>query len=332
MRIKTAILLWSINYSSVQGAAFPNICTVVDSPYFLQNLEMTYHIIPCGGPIPRPCVEFSYYVPKYFIEVVSNAKETFFGALPGVRAQLTLTPPSLPFGAEDDSESYSFHAHTLNIPFGQVFDGLACGNALPDMFCFSAMSEHLGSNWKTGAADLWQPEFLAWSIAPKACLIKGAAMSAFGNTSMGGGGDSSMCSFNMSWLPKFPPSNQPICTGWGIHFPRTGTVTSSDQLTASLVVASRIRSIGAEVLKGISISPDEKWQMILPQASASFREGQNIALLQIRGVNELGRFRGTFKNYLYAIWQRTGCVRELPWLASTKVWLSTLQSVCKGWK
>jgi len=334
MRDKLAITLClAIQPLAQASPMLPTICDVVNAPMFREGLELHQTPTSCGWPVPRPCVHFSYYVPKYFIEVVSNAKETFFTKLPGVQLQLKLTKPTAPFGAEDDMESYSFHAHTINIPFAQwAFDELPCGQALPDVFCFSTMSEHLGANWSTGLADTWQPNHKLWALSPKACLLKGAAMSITGEHSASTGGDSSMCSFNMEWLPKYPPSTQPVCTGWGIHFPRTGTVTSSDQTTASLVVASRIRSIGAEVLRGVSISPDEKWQMIRPQTSGCFREGQNIAYLRVKGVNELGRLSGNFKNYLYAIWQRTSCTRDVPWVATTQIWLQALQATCKAWR
>lgn len=331
---KLVILFWGLFGPVVEAApGFPTICDVVNTPTFLQSLEMIQSPAICPGPIPRPCVQFSYYVPKYFVEVVSEAKETFFGKLPGVRTQLLTVLPSLPFAAEDDSEGYSFHAHTLNIPFGEAgFGPLPCGGTPPDTMCFSTMSEHLGTNWRTGVPDLWQPKFQAWALSPKGCLLAGAVSSATGGGFNAVEGDKPICSFNLEWWKKYPPSTQPICTGWGIHFPRTGTVTSSDQTTASLVIASRIRSIGAETLKGISISPDEKWQMISPQASSCFREGQNIAILQVKGVGELGRLTGKFKNYLYAIWQRTSCVKDAPWVASTQAWLSTLQSTCKAWR
>ena len=329
--ITTCMWLFSAAAAQASPALFPNICSVVNTPYFDQSMELTYHQSMCGHPVPRPCIHFSYYVPKYFIEVVGNPKETFFGALPGVKVQMQFLPPGLPFAAEDDFESYSYHAHTINIPFAQwAFNELPCGDALPDVFCFSAMSEHLGSHWRTGAADLWQPAFQAWALSPQTCLVKGAITSATGGSVGGVGASSPLCSFAIDWLARYPPSAQPVCTGWGIHFPRTGTVTSSDQTTASLVIASRIRSIGAEVFQSVFISPDEKWQMISPQASSCFREGQNIGILAMKGVNELGRLKGNFNNYLYAVWQRTSCTRDVPWLVTTKLWINGLKAVCKA--
>ena len=311
--------------------AFPNICDVVNTPAFLSEFDLQFKPSMCGWPVPRPCVDVSYNVPRYFIEVVGNPKETMFGALPGTVAQLALTVGSPMYAAEDDNGSYSFHAHMLHVPFSQwAMAGMPCGGGMPDLFCFSAMSEHLTPSWQTGSADAWQPEFLAWGLAPKACLLKGAAHSAIGGSLPAGAGASPICSFNMGWLAKYPPTTQPICTGWGIHFPRTGTVTSSDQLTASLVVASRIRSIGAEVFQSVAIRPTDKWQMIYPQTSTGFREGQNVALLTVKGVGEIGRLQGRIKNYLYAVWGQESCTRDLPWVAEAHAWLAAVQAACKA--
>jgi hypothetical protein len=312
--------------------AVPNVCDVVRSSHFRDALDFKYRVTTCGKwPFPRPCAHFEYYVPKYFVEIVGNPKETYFSTLPGVAVQLAWTKGGLPFGTDDDNGAYSFHAHVIRVPLANAFFlGLPCSGALPDLFCFSAMSEHLGSHWQTGLADRFQPKFLAWSASPKACLVKGALASTGGSWEGGIGQDVSTCSAPLDWLPLFPPSNQPVCTGWGIHFPRTGTVTSSDPTTASLVIASRIKSIGSEVLQSISSSFDEKWQMIYPQTSSTFKEGQNIALLMTKGVNELGRLSGHFKNYLYVVWQKTECTGEIPQIWEAKAWISGMSATCKA--
>ncbi len=310
---------------------FPNVCTVVNTPTFPGLLELSIAPTICPGIPPRPCAHFSYYVPKYFIEVVANPAESFFSAIPGVGVQIGTLIDRIPYGVEANSGSYSSHAHVLNVPLSEwAFEEFPCGGASQDYYCLSAMSEHLGIHWKSGSPDMWQPTFQAWAISPKACILKGAAESLAGSGSSGRGGGNIPCSRRMDWLVKYPPTSQPICTGWGIHFPRGGTVTSSDQTTASLVIASRIKSLGAEVFHSVSISPDEKWQMIYPNPSAGFREGQNIAAVWGLGANELGRLRGTFKNYLYVIWQRVSCTKDIPYVAFTKAWLAALQAICKG--
>ena len=316
------------------GHTFPTVCSITNATSFKSCLGLHQSVSTCGSP-PRPCVHFTYYVPQYFIEVVSHPGETFFTTLPGATLQLALVKGKggLPFGTESDGSSYAFHAHTLNVPFALgAFAGMPCGGALGGNMCFTSMSEHLGRQWKTGHADLWQPAWLAWSKAPKACLMKGALSSAVGGSKPTGyPAHSGLCSADRSWLTKYPPSNQAVCNGWGIVFPRYGTVTSSDPITASLVIASRIRSLGSEVFQSVPTFADEKWQMISPQASSCFREGQNIGFLRAKGVSEMGRlWKGKLKDYLYVIWKKVKCTRDMNFVVSTQAWLSVLQGTCKG--
>lgn len=327
------LILFSLLIKTSLLLASPSVCSVVKSPHFTGCLELRKTLSMCGWPVPRPCVHYSYYVPQYFIEVVNNPGESFFTKMPGVASQLGTLKDFIPFGSEADSGAFSFHAHTINVPYTRwIFAGMPCGGTLWDNTCLTSMSEHLGTNWKTGQADLLQPAWLAWSAAPKACLIKGAVSSASGSsTPTGSPANAYMCSVDRSWLTKYPPSNQPVCNGWGIAFPRYGTVTNSDQLTASLMIASRMRSLGSEVFQSVPTSPDEKWQMVYPQSSSCFREGQNIALLQAKGVSEMGRLiSGRFKNFLYVVWKRVGCTKDIPSIASTYAWLGIMQTTCGG--
>lgn len=309
---------------------FPSVCDMVKSDKFDDVLDFDYEYTWCSkGWRTWPCAKFEYYEPKYFIEVVSNPKETFFSGVPFIKNQLAWAGHHGPQGVDDDNGSYSFHAHVIRMPYSDLaMKGLPCGGGVSFLPCFSVMSEHLTPHWHTGSADLWQPKHLAWSLSPKACLISGALPGTNGWAG-GVGGDSNMCSFPMGWMPIYPPSKQPVCTGWGIHFPRTGTVTSSDRTTASLVIASRIKSIGAEVLGSISIAGDEKWQMVIPQMSSTFREGQNLGFLRMKDVSERGRLGGNPSNYLYAIWQKKSCKNEIPLIWSSKLWIRTLKSVCR---
>ena len=314
---------------------FPNVCDVVNAPQFESEfaLTVTYAMCPSPPPLPPwPCAHVNYNLPKYFIEVVNQPKQSLFSALPGVATQMAAVTDILPFAAEDDSGAYSYHAHALHVPFTQwAFSGMPCGGGLPDLFCFSAASEHLGSNWRTGAADLKQPQVLAWALSPKACMLKGAAVSTTGDWGVTGGGLSAMCSSSLAAaLPFYPPTDAPVCTGWGQHLPRSGTVTSSDQTTASLVIASRIKSIGSDVFHSIASNHSDKWQMIYPQTSSSFKEGQNIALLRLKQVNEIGRLRGRLNKYLYAIWQQSSCTVEAPRGAMAHAWLAGVKAACGG--
>lgn len=325
-RVFYLLLVSSVLYGA---APFPNVCDVVKTSQFRNLVNLRHKYRTCGYPIPRPCVEISYQYPRHFIEVVGGYKKTYFRSLPFVGSQLSFSRLPGLTGVDNDSGSFSFNAHVIRIPFANgVFAGLPCSKPPPDLFCLSVASEHLGLNWRTGSADLWQPKFQAWSVSPKACLLKGAATSIHGSYLGGVGQDVGTCSLPIDWLPKYPPSNQPVCTGWGVHFPRSGTVTSSDATTASLVVASRIKSLGSEVFQSVRSAHHETWQMIYPHASAGFKEGQNIAFLRARQVHEAGRLRGRTQGYLYAIWEPTRCTVDIPWILQSRIWLEGLDKVC----
>lgn len=319
----------------LMGHASPSVCSVAKSSSFQDCLELSGQTSMCGYPVPRPCVRISYYVPQYFIEVVRNPRESFFRVLPGVVKQLATSKEVPPFGSDDDEGAYSFHAHTINVPFTMIaFAGMPCGGTLRDNLCLTSMSEHLGGNWKTGLGDKYQAKWMAWAMAPKACLLKGAiASTTGGGRSTGYPANDALCSIDRSGMKKYPPSNQAVCHGWGIVFPRYGTVTSSDQVTASLMVAARMRSLGSEVFQSVPTFSDEKWQMISPQSSSCFREGQNSGILRAKRVNEMGRLLGgKMKNYLYVVWRRVQCTRDLPYYTVARSWPSLLTSACGGIK
>lgn len=326
------VILGAVLWSEI-ALSLPTVCSVVNTPMFNECLQFTTSPAVCAGYPPRPCVHFSYYVPQFYIEVVSNPGESFFSGLPGAQAQLSAITDRTPYAAENDQGEYSYHAHTINVPFVSAsFGSLPCGGAPTELTCFGAMSEHLGMLWKTGSADLSQPQFLAWSATPKACLLAGAAMSVSGASYPTGYPNYPSCSTDRSWMATFPPSNQPVCTGWGVHFPRYGTVTNSDQTTASLVIASRIKSLGSEVFQAVPSSAGEKWQMIHPQPSMCFREGENVAFLRGKQVAELGRLRdlAQLKNYLYVVWKHVSCTKDLPYAATAQAGLQAMRLACGG--
>lgn len=329
MRNLWLVLVLGMN-SPIWG--FPNVCDVVKTPQFGSEVELSVEYDWCPSPFPLPpwpCAHVSYNLPIYFIEVVNHPGETMFGGLPFVKWQMS-GERGLPFATEDDNGSFSFHAHAIRVPFTQwAFAIMPCGNGLPDLFCFGAASEHLGSHWKTGKPDMKQPHFLAWGLKPKACLAKGALVSATGQWGITGGGLGAYCS--NSWHGKlswYPPTDAPICTGWGVHFPRTGIATSSDQTTASLLVASRIKSIGGDVFRTISGSVSDKWQMIHPHSTSCFKEGQNIALLRAKGLNEISRLSGKPDKYLYAIWQKSRCTVDAFTGTLSHLWLKAVKAMC----
>lgn len=319
---------------STNAHAFPSICSVLKTDQWKDVLEFNWSWALCGWPIPRPCANISYYIPTHLIEVVSQPKQTFFKGLPPVELQLATTPDVLAFGAEEDNGTYSFHAHVIQTPLLNIpFRLLPCWGFSPiENFCFNAMSEHIPTHWKTGTKDLTQPSFLAWSLSPQACLLKGAAESFVGSQDSSFYPTVPSCSVTMDWLPTHPPSNHPVCTGWGIHFPRYGTVVSSDQTTASLMIASRIKSLGTEVFKTVPNSADEKWQMLIPQASSGFKLGQNIGILQLgKGVTEIGRILNAQpNNYLYAIWKKVECSSELPLIPGFYLAIELMGGICQG--
>jgi hypothetical protein len=317
-------------YKQSIALASPTVCSIIKAPSFRSCLGMSISPSMCGFP-PRPCMHFSYLVPQYYTEV-TGTKQTFFKDLPPAQSQLQATEGFLPIAVEDDEGAFSYHGRTINVPFAAMtFNELPCGGAMWDRFCFSSMSEHLGRLWKTGEADLLQPAFMAWSLSPKACLIKGALSGATGESRPSGYPNIGMCSVDRSMVTIFPPSSAPVCSAWGINFPRTGTVTSSDQTTASLVIASRMKSLGSEVFQSVPSNAGEKMQMIFPQSSSCFSEGQNIGLLRLKRVNEMGRlWSGKSRNYLYATWKRVSCTRDIPWAYFTKMWLGVLEGACSG--
>ncbi|MGE0175126.1 MAG: type IV secretory system conjugative DNA transfer family protein [Oligoflexales bacterium] len=317
---------------AVSASGFPNVCDVVQQPAFSSCMEYQVSSCTCPGIPPRPCARFSYYVPDTFIEVTGEAGSTKFHGLPGVEAQLSsLTGVKLPYGTEGD-DFEAFQARTLVVPLAStVFEALPCSSGIQDTTCFGAMSEHLGSKWSTGAADLSQPNSLAWAASPKACLIYGAARSLSGGGEAAFGGGSASCSVSKDWVTQYPPSAHSACNGWGIFYPRVGMYDGPSQTTAALMIADRMKSLSTEVFHSASSTPDEKWQMILPSSSQCFREGQNVGLLETGFlVNDRGRLRGRFKDYLFVTWRRVSCCKDYTDVPVASAALTGLQAACKG--
>lgn len=285
-----ALLLVIAGVPSIpQAHAFPNVCTVVKSLDFRSCLGFSVGGCMCGFP-PRPCASFSYYVPQTFIEVFPERNESYFGDLPGAAVQLKGSLGAIiPYGAEADDDTQSFQSHVLGVPFSSLaFSSLPCGGGAPETSCFGGMSEDVEPSWSTGSADLLQPNYLAWSLSPKACLLKGALQSGSGGGEVSFGGGYS-CSVPLGKLTRFPPSTHSACNGWGTFYPRSGTVAGLAQTTGALMVASRMKSLGTDVFHSTPASLDEIWQMISPQSSSCFREGQNVATLDgAKNVRELG--------------------------------------------
>lgn len=317
------------------GAAFgfPNVCTVLKTDEARSCLDFSVGACICPGIPPRPCARMSYYVPQTFIEVMPDPKSSYFGSLPGAAVQLETVSGKLPFGIEADTDSQSFHAHTIAVPLAMIpFSLLPCGGARLERFCFDGMSEHLGSNWSTGKGDLLQPKFLAWSLSPKACLLKGAIDSAMGGSETMASPGGPTCSVPLPFLPTFPPSSHEACNGWGLFYPRCGTYTGPSQTMGALMIGSRIKSLSTEVFHSTPASPDEKWQMISPQSSSCFREGQNVGLLEtVKNVRELGRITsGKLKGYLFVVWSKVSCCQDLAEVPAAYIAIEAMMAACKG--
>jgi len=311
--------------------AIPNVCSVASSPAFTSCLELTIGGCMCGYP-PHPCAAISYYVPQTFIEVWPEARTSYFSAMPGAGLQMAKIIPR-PYGAEGDDDTQSFQARTIAVPLASlVFEAMPAGGTRNEKLCFDGMSEHFGSHWDTGKGDSLQPAFLAWAAAPKACLLKGAATSIAGDGGSDFSGDSAMCSFPMPKLDLLPPSKHPVCNGWGVFFPRYGTYAGPASMTGALMIASRIKSLSSEVMKTMPSGPDEKWQMVYPQSSSCFREGQNVGLLEtVKNARETMRLaNGKLKGYLFVVWKRTWACKELPTALQAKAAALAIPAACGG--
>ncbi len=312
---------------------FPNICSVAKTKEFLSCLDFSVAPCVCGLPIPRPCAQISYHIPQTFIEVWPNTKDSYFSLVPGALAQLkahAITSP-LPFGVDDSQSSYSFQARAIPVPFGfPTLTPLPCGEARLDKPCFDLMSEDLGTHWSTGAADSLQPQFLAWSLAPQACMLVGTATGLAGAEPIPSFGlDSGGCSYPLGALPKFPPSPREACNGWGTFYPRSGVYEGGSSSIAALMIAARLKSLGVEVSHTIPGGPGETWQMISPQSSSCFKEGTNPGILEItKGLQETGRLKGKPNGYLFVVWKKVSCCRDIPLIASTLAEITALSAAC----
>jgi hypothetical protein len=318
---------------NVNAGVIPNVCTVASSPAFNQCLELSVGGCACGFP-PHPCALISYYVPQSFIEVWPEQRTSYFSAVPGAAAQLAKVLPT-PFGAEGDDDTQSFQARSIAVPLTSfAFRLMPSGGTRMEKMCFDGMSEHFGTHWNTGKGDLLQPTFLAWGAAPKACLLKGAVTSAVGDGSGSYSPDSALCSFPFPKTDILPPSAHPVCNGWGVFFPRYGTYSGPASMTGALMVASRIKSLSSEVLHSMPSSPDEKWQMVYPQSSSCFREGQNIGVLEsIKNARETMRLaNGKLKGYLFVVWQKTVACKELTAVPQAQAAALAIPAACGGMK
>ena len=318
-------------HSACASILFPNVCSVIKASHSADCMNMQVSACMCGFPVPHPCAQISYYVPQTFIEAWPEPGTTFFSMHPAVvQLKLASAGMKLPFGVEDDQGNFTFHAHSIAVPLaGITFGPLACGGGRFEKPCFDLLSEDLGSTWTTGTADLLQPQFLAWQLAPKVCLLKGAVQGVTGGTTPSIGPDAGGCSFPLK-LPKYPPSAREACNGWGMFLPRSGVYQGATRSAAALMVASRLKSIGTEVMHSIPGSADEKWQMLYPQSSSCFKEGENVGFLEtIKGVREEQRLFGKPNGYMFVVWKKVSCCQEIPYAAATEIAILAMKVACE---
>lgn len=312
--------------------AFPNICDVVKQSSFRSCFQFDVKPDICGSPpAVWSCARVSYFVPQTFIETTVKKGVSHFSTLPGAAAQLA-SAGMAPYGAVNDDDTQSFEGRTIAVPLTQIaFAGLPCGGERQEKMCFDGMSEHLRTHWATGRGDLKQPLFLAWKLSPKLCLMKGAVSGVAGGVSSSGGG-SMMCSVNMDAIPFFPPSQMPVCTAWGVMFPRYGTQVGGSEIIGSLSIASRIKSLSVEVFQSMPSNPGEKWSMVSPNSSQCFREFENIASIEtFRLGNNRGRVMGKeLTGNLFSTWKRVSCKTEWAELPFIQAEISIIEQVCKG--
>lgn len=311
---------------------FPNVCTALNAAHSDSCLDFQVSSCMCGWPVPRPCARFTYYLPQTFIEVVEDAKQTYFQDLPGAATQLLEMDSFLPYGVASDDDTQAYHAHAITVPLLSVVQNiLPCRGRWSDKFCFDAMSEHFGDLWRTGSGDSLQPKFLAWSVSPQACLLAGAATSIKGGSDGPESWGGPMCSAPVTKIRKFPPSNHSACNGWGLFYPRGGVVTGPSDSIGALMIASRIKSLSAEVLHSTRSSISEIWQMLSPQSSSCFNEGQNIAPLELtKNVTQIGRLKGKLKGYLFVVWQKYSCCHDYAEVPAAYASLQILKQTCQA--
>jgi hypothetical protein len=97
------------------------------------------------------------------------------------------------------------------------------------------------------------------------------------------------------------------------------------------MVASRIKSLSSEIFLSTPGNPDEKWQMIFPQSTSCFREGQNVGLLEnVNNVREMGRLKGKMKGYLFTVWGKVSCCRDLAEVPVVFAEIEAMMAACKG--
>lgn len=310
----------------------PTVCSAVQMPTYEMCMEYKTSPCICGGTPPRPCIRHTYYYPQSFIEITTSANSSFFQNIPGAAVQMSSSVfDSLNNGA-DDMGGYFYHARIIQVPLSFIgYQGFACGGNSQEKLCFDAISEQIDS-WKTGAADLLQPQYLLWKAAVPLCYKKSIANALVGDPPNPPSPQTLSCGFPLKSIKVFPPSASDQCSGWGALFPRTGFVESSSSVGAALLAAKRIRSLARDVYRSTPTSPDEKWSLVYPNSSSCFREGKSLGEIEaIRGGNEHGRVLKTnHQTFLFVIWKKQSCCKDFDSVPETAASKVALKTICQG--
>lgn len=334
------ILLALLPYSNVKAEIPPNICTAMNtssaSSCFAFDRSACTCYTPGPVPLPYPCIRYSYWVPKAFVEVSPRIGESYFSIIPTIKLQLVAGVKVWNWGinklgagglgvfnhgAVDDHGASFFHVHTAPVLLShEVLKALPCGSPGASLPCLSAMSEHHPLHWATGYFDLKQPQLYA---AGSACggsvemigsaiqsarrLLDGpisSALSAFGLEEFetpGGTG----CSLPLApTMGAMSMSTEMPCLGsLGAVFPRYGTVNGPTNVSGALMAAYKFRTLASEHF-GTLPKGTEKWQLIRPKTSSCFYPGENFAMIE--GFT----MPPSRDRFLFLVWEKRSCCRN----------------------
>jgi hypothetical protein len=93
-----------------------------------------------------------------------------------------------------------------------------------------------------------------------------------------------------------------------------------------------MKSLGNEIFHTTPNSIDEEWQMITPQSSSCFKEGQNVAILETaKQVREEKRITtGKYSGFLFTVWSKVSCCRDLAEIPTSLAAIEAMNLTCQG--
>lgn len=98
------------------------------------------------------------------------------------------------------------------------------------------------------------------------------------------------------------------------------------------MIAARMKSLGTEVFHTVPSTIDEEWQMIRPQSSSCFKEGQNVAALEtVFNAREEKRLStGKMSGYLFTVWNKVSCCRDLAEIPTAIAAIEAMNLTCQA--